>query len=131
MQVDPIADFLTRIRNATMVHRDSVEVPGSKMKESIAEVLTREGYIKGYRTRIREGKKFLEIYLKYSSDGDRVITHLERVSSPGRRIYVGKNEIPRVRSGLGICILSTPRGVITGKEAKEKGVGGEVICYVW
>lgn len=131
MQVDPIADFLTRIRNANMVYKESVEVPGSKIKEAIAEVLTREGYIKGYRVKVREGKRFLELYLKYSSNGDRVITHLNRVSTPGRRVYVSKDKIPRVYSGLGICILSTPKGILTGKEAKRLGVGGEVICYVW
>lgn len=131
MQVDPIADFLTRIRNANMVYKESVEVPGSKIKEAIAEILTREGCIKGYRVKVREGKKFLELYLKYSSNGDRVITHLNRVSTPGRRVYVSKDKIPRVYSGLGICILSTPKGILTGKEAKRLGVGGEVICYVW
>lgn len=130
MQTDPIADFLTRIRNANMVYKESVEVPGSKMKEAIAEVLTREGFIKGYKVKVKEGKKFLEIFLKYS-DGERVIRHLERISSPGRRIYVSKDEIPRVCSGLGICILSTSKGILTGQEAKRLGVGGEVICYVW
>jgi small subunit ribosomal protein S8 len=114
-----------------MVYKESVEVPGSKIKEAIAEVLTREGYIKGYRVKVREGKRFLELYLKYSSNGDRVITHLNRVSTPGRRVYVSKDKIPRVYSGLGICILSTPKGILTGKEAKRLGVGGEVICYVW
>ncbi len=130
MQTDPIADFLTRIRNANMVYKESVEVPGSKMKEAIAEVLRREGFIKGYKVKVKEGKKFLEIFLKFS-DGERVIRNLERVSSPGRRIYVSKDEIPRVCSGLGICILSTSKGILTGQEAKRLGVGGEVICYVW
>jgi len=132
MQTDPIADFLTRIRNANMVYKESVEAPSSKLKEIIAEVLTKEGYIKGYRIKVREGKKFIEVYLKYSPGrGERVITHLERVSRPGRRVYVSKDEIPRVRSGLGICILSTSKGILTGKEARRLGVGGEVLCYVW
>lgn len=131
MQTDPIADLLTRIRNANAIYRESVEVPASKIKESIAKVLTREGYIKGYRVKVKEGKRFIELYLKYSQDKERVITHLERVSKPGRRIYVGKDEIPRVRRGLGICILSTPKGILTDKEARKEGVGGEVLCYIW
>mgnify|MGYP000100089102 CR=1 FL=1 len=131
MQTDPIADFLTRIRNANAVYKESVEVPASKMKEAIAAVLTREGFIKGYRIKVREGKKFIEVYLKYSPEKERVITHLERVSKPGRRIYVGKDEIPRVRRNLGICILSTSKGILTGEEARKLGVGGELICYVW
>jgi len=131
MQTDPIADLLTRIRNANAIYRESVEVPASKIKESIAKVLTREGYIKGYRVKVKEGKRFIELYLKYSQDKERVITHLERVSKPGRRIYAGKDEIPRVRRGLGICILSTPKGILTDKEARKEGVGGEVLCYIW
>jgi len=131
MQTDPIADLLTRIRNANAIYRESVEVPASKIKESIAKVLTREGYIKGYRVKVKEGKRFIELYLKYSQDKERVITHLERVSKPGRRIYVGKDEIPRVRRGLGICILSTPKGILTDKEARKEGVGGEILCYIW
>jgi len=131
MQTDPIADLLTRIRNANAIYRESVEVPASKIKESIAKVLTREGYIKGYRVKVKEGKRFIELYLKYSQDKERVITHLERVSKPGRRIYASKDEIPRVRRGLGICILSTPKGILTDKEARKEGVGGEVLCYIW
>ena len=131
MQTDPIADLLTRIRNANAIYRESVEVPASKIKESIAKVLTREGYIKGYRVKVKEGKRFIELYLKYSRDKERVITHLERVSKPGRRVYVGKDEIPRVRRGLGICILSTPKGILTDKEARKEGVGGEILCYIW
>ncbi|MCD6574197.1 30S ribosomal protein S8 [Candidatus Aerophobetes bacterium] len=131
MQTDPIADLLTRIRNANAIYRESVEVPASKIKESIAKVLTREGYIKGYRVKVKEGKRFIELYLKYSQDKERVITRLERVSKPGRRVYVGKDEIPRVRRGLGICILSTPKGILTDKEARKEGVGGEILCYIW
>ncbi len=131
MQTDPIADFLTRIRNANMVGKESVEIPHSKIKETITQILLREGFIEGYRLKVRGGKKFLEIYLKYSSDGERVITHLERVSKPGLRVYVKKEEIPRVLRGLGICILSTSKGIMTGEEAKRKRVGGELLCYIW
>lgn len=130
MHTDPIADFLTQIRNANMVYKESIEVSASKLKEAIAEVMAKEGYIKGYRVKVRGGKRFIELYLKYSSDGERVITYLKRVSKPGRRIYVNKDQIPRVRNGLGICILSTSKGILTGREAKRLGVGGEVLCYV-
>ena len=132
MQTDPIADFLTRIRNANMVYKERVEVPASRIKEAMAEVLATEGYIRGYKVKVQKGKRFVEVYLKYSSNKrDRVINHLRRVSKPGQRIYVDKEGIPRVRSGLGICILSTPKGVLVGGEAKKLGVGGEVLCYVW
>ncbi|MBC7190251.1 30S ribosomal protein S8 [Candidatus Aerophobetes bacterium] len=132
MQTDPIADFLTRLRNANMVYKESVEVPASRIKEAIASILVQEGYIEGYRVKVKGGKKFLELYLKYSPDKkERVIRHLERVSKPGRRVYVRKDEIPTVLSGLGICILSTPKGILTGAQAKKLGVGGEVLCYIW
>jgi len=133
MQTDPIADFLTQIRNANMVYKESVEVPASKVKEAIAAVLAEEGFIEGYKVKVREGKRLIEIKLKYSPDDkkERVITYLERVSKPGRRIYVKEDEIPRVRSGLGICILSTSKGIISGEKARKLGVGGEILCYVW
>jgi len=131
MYTDPIADLLTRIRNANMLSRPSVEVLTSKLKENIVSVLKEEGYIKGYKTKFRGNRKVLEIFLKYSEDGERVITHLEKVSKPGRRRYVGKDEIPQVLNRLGICILSTPRGVLSGEKAKKLGVGGEILCYIW
>ncbi len=132
MQTDPIADFLTQIRNANMVYKEIVEIPASKIKEAMAKVLVKEGYIKGYKVKVRDRRRFMQIYLKYSFEkGEKVITHLERISKPGRRTYVGKEDIPRVRSGLGICILSTSKGILTGREAKKLEVGGEVLCYIW
>lgn len=133
MQTDPIADFLTQIRNANLVYKESIQAPASKIREGIAKTLSEEGYIKGYKMKMRDRKKFIELYLKYSSDNrkERVITHVERASKPGRRLYVKKNEVPRVRGGIGICVLSTPQGVISGNQAKKLGVGGEILCYVW
>ena len=131
MHTDPIADLLTRIRNANILSRPSVEVLTSKLKENIVSVLKEEGYIKGYKVKLRKSRRILEIFLKYSEDGEKVITHLEKVSKPGRRGYVGKNEIPRILNKLGTCILSTPRGVLSGEKAKKLGIGGEILCYVW
>ena len=131
MYTDSIADLLTRIRNANILSRPSVEVLTSKFKEDIVSVLKEEGYIKGYKVKLRKSRRVLEIFLKYSEDGEKVIIHLEKVSKPGRRRYVGKNEIPRILNRLGICILSTSRGVLSGEKAKKLGVGGELLCYVW
>ncbi|MFO7171991.1 MAG: 30S ribosomal protein S8 [Bacillota bacterium] len=128
---DPIADLLTRIRNANMVYHEKVEVPGSKMKRAIVEILKREGYIRDYEW-IDDGKQgIIRIYLKYGPGKARVIQGLKRVSKPGRRIYAKKDQIPRVLGGLGIAILSTSKGIMTDKEARRLGVGGEVLCYVW
>jgi len=131
---DPIADMLTRIRNANLVFKDQLDVPASNLKKSIADILAKEGFIKGY-TYIEDGKQgILRIQMKYKGsrrNKERVIHGIVRVSKSGRRIYVGQNRIPRVKNGLGIAILSTSRGVITDKEATELGVGGEVIAYVW
>ena len=131
MLTDPIADLLTRIRNANILSKDRVEIPSSSLKEAIAAVLEREGFIRRYRVITRGKRKALQIYLKRTSEGETVIAHLERISKPGRRMYVKKNEIPRVLNGMGICILSTPRGLLSGEEASRVGVGGEVLCYVW
>lgn len=128
---DPVSDFLTRIRNANMVFKPEVECPSSKMKEAIARIMEREGFIKGYRVRKSGKKNFITVYLKYLDGRRRVITHLEQVSKPSRRIYIGKKEIPKVLNNLGICILSTSKGIYTGEEARKLGVGGEVICYIW
>ncbi len=129
---DPIADFLTRIRNATRARHPKVEVPASKMREEITKLLLREGYIRDYK-RIEDNKQgILRIYLKYDKKtGDSVIEDIQRVSTPGRRIYVRKDEIPRVRGGLGTAIVSTPKGLLTGKEARREGVGGELVAKVW
>ena len=128
---DPIADMLTRIRNACMARHTVVEVPASKMKLAIAEILKREGFIRDYE--VRQGTPFdtIALTLKYTSDRRSVITGLKRVSRPGLRIYSKRSDIPRVRGGLGLSILSTPRGVLADHEAWQQQVGGEVLCYVW
>ncbi len=128
---DPIADMLTRIRNACMARHASVAIPASKMKIAIAEILKREGFIRDFD--VQQGQPFdtIVITLKYTSDRRPVITGLKRVSKPGLRIYTGRADIPRVRGGLGLSILSTPKGVMAGHEAWQQHVGGEVLCYVW
>lgn len=128
---DPIADMLTRIRNACMARRTTVAVPASKIKLAIATILKSEGFIAGFE--VQEGKPSdtILITLKYTNDHQPVITGLKRVSKPGLRIYTGHADIPRVRGGLGLSILSTPKGVLAGHEAWQQHVGGEVLCYVW
>jgi small subunit ribosomal protein S8 len=128
---DPIADMLTRIRNACMARHTTVAMPSSKMKVAIAEILKREGFIRDFQ--IEQGQPFdtIQITLKYTSDRRPVITGLKRVSKPGLRIYTGRADIPRVRGGLGLSILSTPKGVMAGHEAWQEHVGGEVLCYIW
>lgn len=129
---DPIADMLTRIRNANSSRHDTVDVPASRVKEDIASILTSEGYVKGYEV-IGEGvHKNIRITLKYGKDkNEKVITGIKRISKPGLRVYAGSSEIPKVLNGLGIAIVSTNKGIITDKEARTQGVGGEVIAYVW
>ena len=129
---DPIADMLTRIRNANTAKHDRVDVPSSKMKLSIAEILLNEGYIKSYEV-VEDGKfKTIRITLKYGADkNEKIITGLKRISKPGLRVYAGKDELPRVLGGLGIAIISTNNGVVTDKEARKLGVGGEVLAFVW
>lgn len=128
---DPIADMLTRVRNALGVRRNYVLIPHSRLKEAIAKVLRDEGYVGRVET-IREGKfPMLRIYLKYTEDRDSILQGIQRVSKPGRRVYAKTEDIPWVRYGLGTVILSTPRGVVSGKEARRLGVGGEVLCEVW
>ena len=126
---DPIADMLTRIRNAQMVERPSVSLPSSKLKIAIAQVLKDEGYIDGFAVRNDDGKAELEIALKYYA-GKPVIERIERVSRPGLRIYKGRDAIPQVMNGLGVAIVTTPKGVMTDRKARQTGVGGEVLCYV-
>jgi len=128
---DPIADLLTRIRNANQKAFEKLEVPHSKFKEQIVRILKDEGYLKDYRILRDQGRSVLKISMKYGEREKRVITRLERVSKPSRRIYVGCDEIPRVQGGVGVVILSTPRGVMTDRQARAAGVGGEVVCYVW
>ena len=126
---DPIADMLTRIRNAQMVEKASVTMPSSKLKVSIAEVLKDEGYIGDYVVRENDGKAKLDIALKYYA-GRPVIVRIERVSTPGLRVYKGKDELPRVLNGLGVAIVSTPKGVMSDRKARASNVGGEVLCIV-
>ena len=128
---DPIADMLTRIRNASMVYHESVDVPASNLKKELARILKQEGFIRDYRI-IDDGKQgVVRLYLKYGPNKQRVIAGLKRISKPGRRVYARRDQIPRVLGGLGIAVLSTSKGVMTDKEARRQGVGGEVICYVW
>jgi small subunit ribosomal protein S8 len=131
MVTDPIADMLTRIRNATMARHDSVLVPSSKIKLAVAKILRDEGFIKEYDVVKGKQQRVIKIYLKYTDKKESIIEGLQRVSKPGLRIYVSKSEIPRVYGGLGIAILSTPKGIISGKKAWQEGVGGELICFVW
>ena len=128
---DPIADMLTRIRNANKALHDETRMPTSRIKEEIARLLQEEGYIKGYRVEKGESYDTLVIELKYGRSRERIITDLKRVSKPGRRIYARKDRLPRVLGGMGTAILSTSTGLVTSRTAQEKGVGGEVICFVW
>lgn len=128
---DPIADFLTRIRNANTVSKDRVEMPSSKLKRSLANILKQEGFIRNYRYLDNKKQGILRIYLKYGENGEKVISYLERVSKPSVRIYVGKDDIPRVQGGIGVVILSTNQGVMSGKQARKLGIGGEVLCRIW
>jgi len=128
---DPIADMLTRIRNANTVGHATVDIPASKMKKSIAGILTQEGYIKGFDL-IEEGTQgAIRVQMKYGTDKKRVISGIKRISKPGLKVYAKADEVPRVLGGLGIAIISTSNGIISDKEARKLGVGGEVICYVW
>ena len=132
MTSDPIADMLTRIRNANTAKHDTVDVPCSKMKVSIAEILLKEGYIKKFDMIDVDGISMIHITLKYGADkNEKIITGLKRISKPGLRVYAGKEELPKVLGGLGIAILSTNKGVITDKEARKLQVGGEVLAFVW
>ena len=129
---DPIADMLTRIRNGNVAKHDTVDVPSSKEKLAIADILVKEGYIKKYDMVADGNFKNIRIYLKYGKDkNDKVITGLKRISKPGLRVYAGKDELPKVLGGLGTAIISTNKGIITDKEARALGVGGEVVAFVW
>ncbi len=132
---DPIGDMLTRIRNANTVYRESVDMPSSKIKVAVAEILKREGYIKDYAVLEEEVKgsrrQVLRIFLKYGPGKERVIRGIKRVSKPGRRIYVDKRSLPKVIGGYGLAVISTSAGLMTDEEARRRGLGGEVLCYVW
>jgi small subunit ribosomal protein S8 len=131
MQTDPIADFLTAIRNANTARHNELTIPSSKVKVEIARILKEEGYIGDYEVQADDKQGRLRIVMRYADGRERVIQHIERVSKPGRRIYVGKNDIDRVLGGLGIAILSTPRGVLTDRAARRAGVGGELLAKVY
>ena len=128
---DPIADMLTRIRNAGLARRTETAMPSSKVLVAIAKILQQEGFIRGWTVEDTTPAKTLTIYLKYGNDRKHSIRNIKRISKPGLRVYAGKDEIPRVRNGLGIAIVSTPQGVISGHEARRRGIGGEVICTVY
>jgi small subunit ribosomal protein S8 len=128
---DPISDMLTRIRNGLTVRKPFVLVPSSKMKVAIAQILLEEGYIQGYEVTNERPQANIRVWLKYDDNRRPLLAGLERVSKPGRRVYKGKRDLPWVLSGLGIAIISTPKGLMTGREARRQGVGGEVLCYVW
>jgi small subunit ribosomal protein S8 len=131
MTTDPIADMLTRIRNAAMAKHPRVDLPSSKLKVEVARILKDEGYLANYKVVDEKGKKTLRVFLRYTPERRSVITDLKRISRPGSRRYVGKFEIRQVVGGLGISIVSTPRGVMTGQSARKEGVGGELLCEVW
>lgn len=131
VMTDPIADFLTRIRNGNMVMHAKIEAPSSKIKVAIAEILLEEGYIKNFEV-VEDGKQgIIRVYLKYGAKKEKVITGIKRISKPGLRVYVQKDEVPKVLGGLGTAIISTSQGVMTDKKARQAGLGGEVICYIW
>jgi small subunit ribosomal protein S8 len=131
MLTDPIADMLTRIRNALRARHSKVDVPASRLKTELARILKEEGYIQNFKVAEEGARKTIKVYLKYQPNGRPVISRLERVSRPGARVYVGRSEVPRVLGGMGVNILTTPRGVMTGRDARKAGVGGEVLCQVW
>jgi small subunit ribosomal protein S8 len=128
---DPVADFLTRIRNAHRSRHQKLDAPASRLKAEIARILKEEGYIANYKPVEEDGQQLLRVYLKYGPNNEAVIRDLQRVSRPGCRVYVGKDEIRRVQGGLGISIMTTPKGVMTGRQARREGVGGEILCEVW
>ncbi len=131
VMTDSITDMLTRIRNGIIAKHETVDIPASNIKREIARILLEEGYIKGYDV-IEDGKQgLIRVALKYGKDGQKVILGLKRISKPGLRVYADKNTVPKVLNGLGISIISTSKGILTDKQARELGVGGEVVCYVW
>jgi small subunit ribosomal protein S8 len=128
---DPVADFLTRIRNSIRARHQKLDVPASRLKAEIARILKDEGYIANYKAVEESGQKLLRVYLKYGANNEAAIRDLQRVSRPGCRVYVGRDEIRRVQGGLGISIMTTPKGVMTVRQARREGVGGEILCEVW
>ncbi|MHB8157675.1 MAG: 30S ribosomal protein S8 [Desulfocucumaceae bacterium] len=131
VMTDPIADFLTRIRNANTVYHEKVEAPASRMKKAIADILKEEGFIRDCEYIADDKQGVIRVYMKYGGNKDRVITGLKKISKPGLRVYARKDSVPKVLRGLGIAIISTSKGIMTDKKARQQGLGGEVICYVW
>jgi len=128
---DPVADFLTRIRNSIRARHQKLAAPASNLKGEIGRIPKQEGYISNFKTTEENGRPVLRVYLKYGANNEAAIRDLERVSRPGCRVYIGRDEIRRVQGGLGISIMTTPRGVMTGRQARREGVGGEVLCEIW
>jgi small subunit ribosomal protein S8 len=129
---DPIADMLTRIRNANTAKHDNVDIPASKIKIAIADILLKEGYIRNYTVKEIDGFKFIQVSLKYGRDkNEKVLTGLKRISKPGLRVYASKNDLPKVLGGLGVAIISTNKGVLSDKDARKENVGGEVLAFIW
>jgi small subunit ribosomal protein S8 len=131
MAADPVSDMLTRVRNALIARHAKVDVPASRLKNELARIFKEEGYILNYKLTEEGPKKFIRLYLKYTPANLPVISRIERVSRPGCRVYVGSKDIPRVLGGLGINVLTTPKGIMTGNTARKEGVGGEVLCQIW
>jgi small subunit ribosomal protein S8 len=131
MMTDPIADMLARIRNASMAYQDDVSIPASRQKEEVAGVLAREGYVRGFRVEGETPNRSIKIEMKYGPERQRTIHGLKRISRPGRRVFANRGNLPRVQGGLGVAVLSTSQGVMTDRQAARRGVGGEVLCYVW
>ena len=129
--IDPIADMLTRIRNGLMSRKTFVLVPSSRIKTEIAQILLDEGFIQGYEVSDERPQPNIRVWLKYDNKRRPILTNLKRVSKPGRRVYTGKRELPWVLSGMGVAIISTPKGLMTDREARRQGIGGEILCYVW
>lgn len=128
---DPIADMLTRVRNALMAHHEDVVIPASRVKAEIARILEAEGFIRGYEIFVDGPRKQMRLHLKYTEERQSVLTGLKRVSRPGRRAYTRRDDIPRIKGGMGFAIVSTSKGIMTGEDAYRAGVGGEVVCYIW
>ena len=128
---DPVADMLTRVRNALQARHQKVDIPASRLKLEIARILKEEGYISNFKTTEEDGRAVLRVYLKYGANNEAAIRDLERISRPGCRVYIGRDEIKRVQGGLGISIMTTPKGVMTGRQARREGVGGELLCEIW
>lgn len=131
MMTDPIADMLTRIRNANLTRAEKVDIPASKIKIEITKILKEKGFVKGYKVLKDKKQGIIRISLKYAAGGERIISGLKKISTPGRRVYVDKNEVPRVMGGFGIAIISTSGGVLSDEGCLSKGIGGEVLCYIW